>query len=358
MRMVREALRLREECGRSQREIQAATGLSKGSVTSYLLRAKSVGLTWALARELNESELEARLYGQRATPTATHAPVDFEWVHSSLRCGDSSLKTLWEAYRVAADTQGDLKPYHYSRFCDLYASWRATLGLAMSQTHRAGEKAFVEYADDKPSYIAPTSGEPVHLELFVMVMGASCYTYAEVAPSQSPEEFAASVERGLKYFTAVPAVVVPSLRNGQWPWPTYRDGEPNSTHLDLAEQYGIAIVPARARKRLKEPGVRIALRWIMRRLRRCRPSSIGELELAVAHAVEDLNTRRFARINGTRRSAFEAIDRPAMRPLVKQCARDSRVSDLAPASDRIQTAAVLRSTDAQHRDFALLADAS
>lgn len=82
MRKIREVLRLRLELGRSHREIQASTGLSKGSVSDYLIRAARAGVTWEVARELIDAEVEARLFtrvGAAEPPTRT--AIDFDWVH-------------------------------------------------------------------------------------------------------------------------------------------------------------------------------------------------------------------------------------------------------------------------------------
>lgn len=66
MRRIREVLRLKHELGCSQREISSATGLSKGSVAKYLKRAEAAGITWAVARDLDERELESRLFDKPA----------------------------------------------------------------------------------------------------------------------------------------------------------------------------------------------------------------------------------------------------------------------------------------------------
>jgi transposase len=49
------------------------------------------------------------------------------------------------------------------------------------------------------------TGELIDVELFVMVLGASNYTYAEVTLS----DFVGATIRGFEYFGAVPEVIVP-----------------------------------------------------------------------------------------------------------------------------------------------------
>jgi DNA-binding transcriptional regulator LsrR (DeoR family) len=65
MRRIKEVLRLKYERSRNHREISASTGLSKGSVSEYLRRARDKGITWAEARELSDSELEQRLFNPK-----------------------------------------------------------------------------------------------------------------------------------------------------------------------------------------------------------------------------------------------------------------------------------------------------
>ena len=64
-----------------------------------------------------------------------------------------------------------------------------------------------------------------------------------------------------------------------------------------------------------EAGVLLAERWIMARLRNRRFTNLAEANLAIADLVEWINARPFKKLDGSRRSLFEEIDRPALRPL-------------------------------------------
>ncbi|WP_394829300.1 hypothetical protein [Pendulispora albinea] len=211
MRKVREVLRLRFEVGCSQREIQASTGLSKGSVGDYLKRAAACGLTWPEARSMTDAEVEARLFRLvgRNEPLL-RAPIDFQWVHTELRKPGVTLQLLCAEYQHAVIERADgSRPYQYSQFCDLYNAWQKTLALSMRQVHRAGEKLFVDYSGKKPCIVDPESGEVTVVELFVAVLGASNYTYAEASRSQKKADFIASTMRALEYIGGVPEVIVP-----------------------------------------------------------------------------------------------------------------------------------------------------
>jgi transposase len=321
MRRIREVLRLRYECGLQQRLISASVGISKGSVSDYLARAAAAGMTWADACVLDEDEIEGRLFTQlgRNEPPV-RVPIDFEWVHRELRRAGVTLQLLWVEYRdasLAANRCG--RPYQYSQFCDLYADFRAKVEVSMRQVHRAGEKAFLDYSGKKPAVVDPATGEVLEVELFVMVLGASNYTYAEATRTQQTADFVGSTVRALEYFGGAPQILVPDQLRSAVTGPDRYDPEINATYAEMARHYSVAIVPARPRKprdKAKvEAGVLLAQRWILACLRNRRFFSLDELNDAIAELLERLNARPFQRLDGCRRSAFESIDRPALRAL-------------------------------------------
>jgi hypothetical protein len=79
----------------------------------------------------------------------------------------------------------------------------------MRRVHRAGEKAFVDHSGKKLRLTDAITGELIEVELFVMVLGASKYTYAEATLTQTLADFVGATIRGFEYFGAVPEVVVP-----------------------------------------------------------------------------------------------------------------------------------------------------
>lgn len=321
MRKIREVLRLKYEQGCSHRQIQAATGLSKGSVSEYIGRAAKTGIDWPTATSMSDADLEARLFKQVGRNEPAHrAPIDFAWVHRELRRTGVTLQQLCVEYQQAAvDAKDGRRPYQYSQFCDLYQSYRAKLDMPMRQTHRAGEKAFLDYSGKKPFIIDPHTGEVREVELFVCVMGASNYTYAEATATQNLEDFVGSTVRALEYFGSVPEMLVPDQLRSAVSGPDRYDPDINPSYFELARHYETAVIPARPGKPRDKPkvetGVLIAQRWILARLRNRRFFSLAELNEAIAVLLEELNTRPFQKLEGCRRSAFESIDRPAMRPL-------------------------------------------
>lgn len=324
MRKIREVLRLKFERGRTNRQIALSCRIGAGTVSEYLQRARASAVSWTDAQSLTDAELEARLFAQpQYRASLPRAPIDFEWVHQELRRTGVTLQLLWTEYVEAAKGQkGQEPPYQYTQFCERYHRWRARLDLVMRQTHRAGEKAFIDYSGKRPAIVDAKTGEVIDVELFVMVLGASNYTFAEATRSQQSADFIASIVRGLDFFGGVPEVLVPDQLRSAVSGPDRYDPDINATLLDLASHYETAIIPARPRKprdKAKvEVGVLIAQRWILARLRNRKFFCLAELNVAIAELLEDLNVRSFRKMPGSRREAFTSIDQPALKALPAQ----------------------------------------
>ena len=321
MRQIKEVLRLRHEAKLSQRRIALAVGLGKSSVCDYLERAERAGLDWAQIKALSEPELEQQLFRQlgRNEP-ASRAPIDLAWVQRELRHKGVTLQLLWAEYAEAASARGPaIRPYQYSQFCDAYARHKQTLRPVMRQEHRAGEKLFVDFSGARPCIVDPLTGEATMVELYVAVLGASNYTYAEATRTQQLGEFVGATTRALEYFDAVPEVIMPDQLRSAVSRPCLYEPEINATFAEMGAHYGCAIVPARPKKprdKAKvEVGVQIAQRWILACLRHRVFFSLDELNIAIAELLERLNKRPLSKSTQSRRELFETLDRPAMKPL-------------------------------------------
>lgn len=321
MRQIKEVFRLKHAAGCNHRQISAAVGISKSSVSEYLARAEKQGLPWEVVQEMTDAELEARLFSQPdRNPPAARAPIDMQWLHRELKRTGVTLQLLWLEYQEGVTDRHDgTRAYQYSQFCELYRDFVKRLHPSMRQVHRAGEKAFVDYSGKKPVIVDAATGEVTEVELFVMVLGASNYTYAEATLTQTLPDFTASHVRAFEYYGCVPALVVPDQLRSAVAHPDRYDPTINATYIEMARHYEMGIIPARPGKpkdKAKvEAGVLLAQRWIMARLRNRTFFSLQELNEAIAELLEDLNTRPFQKLEGCRRSAFESIDRPAMKPL-------------------------------------------
>jgi transposase len=182
-----------------------------------------------------------------------------EWphVHRELRRKGVTLALLWQEYKVEQP-----EGLQYSRFCERYRAWAKRLDLVMRQEHRAGEKLFVDYAGHTVGVVERESGEVCEAQVFVAVLGASSYTYAEATWTQGLADWCASHVRALRFLGGVPELAVPdNLRSAIARSHRY-EPDANPTYHDLATHYGFAVVPARVRKprdkaKVEAPSVRI-----------------------------------------------------------------------------------------------------
>jgi transposase len=320
MRKIRELLRLKQ-LGRSQRQIASSLCVAVGTVCSQLRRAREAGMTWERAAEMTDTELEAVLFrdGGR-NEGATRAAIDYSHLHEQLHQAGVTLQLLWSEYldRVAARGDGT-KPYQYSQFCELYGTWRSRLRPSMRIVHRAGEKAFIDYSGKKPRLWDRATGESREVELFVMVLGASSYTYAEATLTQRLPDFVSSTIRAFEYIDGVPEIIVPDQLRSAVQGPDRYEPDINATYLEMAQHYGVVVLPARPRrpkdKAKVEVGVQVVQRWILARLRHRRFFELDELNQAIWELLDELNARPFQKLEGCRQSAFETLDKPALRPL-------------------------------------------
>jgi len=220
MRKIRELLRLADDCGRSQRQIASSLSVAVGTISGHLQRARAAGLTWELVQGMTDSELDALLFRDGGRNQGVRrAPINYAHVHNELHKSTATLELLWTEYQEAMTARSEgLKPYQYSQFCELYAAWRVRLRPSMRRVHRAGEKAFLDYSGKKSKIFDRSTGEAHDVELFVMVLGASNYTYAEATYTQSLRDFVGSTIRGFEHYGGVPEVIVPEYvpRNIFW----------------------------------------------------------------------------------------------------------------------------------------------
>jgi hypothetical protein len=125
------------------------------------------------------------------------------------------------------------------------------------------------------------------------------------------------------FFGGTTQILAPNnLRNGVTKAHRYEPGI-NPSYRDLAEHYGVAVLPARSRKHKDkaevEVGVQVVERWILAVLRNRQFFSLGELNTAIALLLDRLNHKPFKKLPGSRRSALEALDQLALQGPVRLC---------------------------------------
>lgn len=315
MRKIREILRLSMCCGLGNREVARSCGVSHTVVNRHVARAKGAGLSYQLIEGMDDSELKRLLKGKKQLRSRSVRPLpDWGWVHQEMRKKSVTLQLLWEEYK-------DVHPegYQPTQFFEYYNRWKEKLDVTMRQEHKAGEKVFVDYAGQTVPVIDGSTGKVKQAQIFVAVLGASNYTYAEATWDQSLRSWLCSHINAFEHFKGVAELVIPdNLKSGVIKACRY-EPDLNPTYQELAAHYGAAVIPARVRKpRDKskvEAGVQVVERWILAALRNRTFFSLSELNEAIRELLEKLNNRPFKKLEGSRASWFESVEKPALMPL-------------------------------------------
>ena len=317
MRAIREILRQRWVQGQPHRAVGLSTGRSVGAVYETLRRAAEAGLDWERVQGLTDDALDAALYRRPAVAGARGArpQPDCVYLHTERRKPGVTLELLHLEY-LERHPDG----YRYTQFCDIYRRWLGRRRLTMRQVHRGGAKGFVDYAGKKPCLTDPATGERIPVELFVIALGASSYTYAEATATQQLPDWIASHTRAFAFYGGVPRAVVPDQLKSAVTIPCRYEPGIQRTYAELAAHYGTTILPARPAKprdkAIAEVAVQVAERWIVARLRHETFYALAALNERIAELLEALNAKPMRHYGGTsRRELFEHLERPYLGPL-------------------------------------------
>ena len=315
MRKIKDVLRL-HALGCSVRRIAQSIGVSRPSVSTYLSRAQDAGLRWPEVEAMDEADIERQLF--RPVPGSYDHPFaqpDWATVNRELKRSGVTLRLLWEEYRACHPDDG----YGYSAYCEHHRTWVKRLSPPMRQRHVAGEKMFVDYSGVRMEVTDPATGARRPVELFVAVLGASNYTYAEASWSQTLPDWIGAHIRAFEFFGGAAALVVSDNLKSAVVRACFHEPDVNRSYTDLARHYQTAILPARPYKpkdKAKvEVGVLLVQRWIVARLRNRVFFSLEELNAAIREELARLNARVSRHLGASRQQLFEQLDKPALIPL-------------------------------------------
>ncbi len=316
VRKTKEILRLKLTEGRTNREVAQSVKCSPSKVSNCMARFESSGLSWPLPPEMDDESLEAKLYYSGPLfPTSQREVPDLGYVHTELRRKHVTLYLLWEEYKQTHPEDG----YQYSRFCDLYRRYRKTLDVTMRQTHKAGDKGFVDWSGDGIDIVDRETGEVTEAPVFVGVLGASGYTFVTAKENRESRQWIRCHMEMYEYFGGVPAATVPDNEKTGVTHPCLYEPDLNLTYAEFASHYNTAVLPTRPYKpkdKAKvENGVLNAQRWILAALRNHTFFSLDQANEAIAEKLEDYNARKYKRLDVSRKELFDTLDRPVLRPL-------------------------------------------
>ena len=313
VRKIREVLRLSAK-GLTHRQIGRSLSISHNTAAGYLRRAAEADVDAAAAEALDDVALVAALFPP-VPPAGTCRPLpDWPEVAQELKKKGVTLQLLWHEYR-SAHPDG----YGYTQYVKHFRDWESSVDVVLRQEHKAGEKVFVDYAGQTVPIVDRESGEVRQAQIFVGALGASNHTYVEATETQSLPDWIGSHVRMYAWFGGVPEITVPDNLKAGVRSACFYEPDLNRTYLELARHYGTTVIPTRvAKPRDKakaETAVQIVERWVLAPLRNHTFFSIAELNAAIAPLREQLADRPFQKLEGSRRTLFEAVDRPALLPL-------------------------------------------
>jgi transposase len=230
MRKATEILRLRWEQQLRVRQVAQSLAISHSTVIDTIRRAEAAGLSWPLPAALDDEALKALLYRRQETgPRRARPEPDWAEVHRELRRKGVTLQLLWIEYKRTAPDG-----YQYTQFCVRYRQWAVALDVVLRQPYRAGEKMFVDFAGQTIPVIDPGTGEVREAHLFIAVLGASNFTYAEATWGEDLASWINAHVHAFEFFHGVPEVLVPDNTRTGVTHASYYEPDLNPTYHEFA----------------------------------------------------------------------------------------------------------------------------
>jgi transposase len=309
----REAMRLVFLENMSARMAGRLAGMSHNTVRKDFTSLVEANKTYDDIEAMSDYELESLLKEKKGRMVSMVMP-DWSAVHKAMQEKHMTLQLLWEEYAI--ENPGHY--YSYSQFTHYYRQHVKKLDVTMRQTHFAGECVFVDFAGTTVPYKDAKTGETHYAQIFIGVLGCSNYTFAYAVRSQRVPDWLDAHNKMYQFYGGAPQMVVPDnlkaavIQAG-------RDSILNPSYLELSKHYQVVVVPARPiqpqDKSKGELGVKYFSRWGITKLLRRQFFSIAEINEAIAELLIVINKRPFKNLPGCRRSRFEELDKPLLRPL-------------------------------------------
>nr|WP_320056479.1 IS21 family transposase [Desulfuromonas thiophila] len=300
MRKIRDVLRL-NAAGMGTRQIGRCLCISRDSAKNYIVRANAAKLGWPLPDDMDDKSLEDRLFPKQpdGVQRKRKPEPDFSYIHEQLKRKDATLEALHQEF-----LQNHPDGVSYPLMCARYRDYKKTLRRYLRKTYTAGEIVFVDYSGQTVPIYDPKTKEVHKAQIFVGVLAASNYTFAEATWSQRIPDWIQSHNNMFTFFGGVPSQVTPDNLKSAVTRPSRGEAQIQETYLDMARHYGTVIIPARVRKpkdkAKAEFGVLLVQRWILFRLRNQQFTSLGELNQAIKTLLVDLNNRPFQKLERRR----------------------------------------------------------
>ncbi len=313
MRKIREVLRLKYENKISRNKIAVICKTSRSTVQDYIRRFEISGMSWPLSYEITDHILEHKLFPVKPALSNSRLHLDYTYLIQELKKPNVTMEVLWSEYK-----QAHPEGYQYSYFCELLTAYRKRLNYSMRQSHKGGEKGFLDFGKGL-NLLNPQTGELISTQLFVFTWGASNYTFAKAVLSEDLPSWIKVNTEALEYFGCCPKVEVPDNLKSAVNKACRYEPVLNPTYAEFSAHYGMVIMPARPYKpkdkSKAENGVKLCKRWILARLRNRIFTNLHEMNLAIMELLDQFNNRIMKKIGKSRKELYEILDRPQALPL-------------------------------------------
>jgi transposase len=320
MANYKEIIRLHES-GSSQRDIAAIEHCSLRAVSETLKVAKSRQVGYAQLTDMDDVTIRQLLFDPPERINLYYQP-DFAKIAEELKISGVNLSLLWDEY-VRKCQAADLKAYQYSQFANLYSQWRREHGKNIAATkrvkHVAGRLLEVDWAGDRSAYIDIGSGEIIEPYVFVACLPYSQRIYSEAFDDMKQESWNTAHIHTFAYNKGVSELITPDNCKTGVNKPDYYDPVINKDYSELANHYGVSILPARPRspkdKSSTENSVKFVETWVIAYLREQKFFSLAELNAAIFKRVDAINTQNFKGLDYSRNDVFMTEELPCLSPL-------------------------------------------
>lgn len=315
MNQIKEIIHLHEQGNLKERGIARALHKSRNSIRKYLSRAKELGFTFEMIKDMNNDQIEQLLYPtEKILGKYEILRKYFPSFVKRLKERGMTLQILWDEYK-----EEHPDGLMYSQFCYHYHNWRKSLDINMHQDHKAGDKMFVDFTGDHLKIIDPITGAEKEVEVFVAILGASQLTYVEAVESQKKHDWIKCNQNALFYFGGVVSAIVPdNLKSGVSRACKY-DPDINPEYLDFAAYFKTAILAARPYKSrdkaLVENMVGIVYTRIFVPIRKQVFYSLEDMNEAIRIELKKHNNMKFQKLAYSRRELFDEIEKQVLTPL-------------------------------------------
>ena len=209
--------------------------------------------------------------------------------------------------------------YLYSAFKRAVRRQRYQVRAIGHVEHLAGDQMYIDYAGDKLEIVDSETGEVRSVEVFVAILPCSHYTYCEAVWSQKKEDLIPACENALHFFGGVPMAIVPDNLKAAVTRSDRNEPLINEDFAGMAEFYGMAVFPARARhpkdKALVENAVKLMYRSVYVDIEGMMFHDLASLNEAILKSLDAFNGRRMSGRKQSRREQFDEVEKGYLQPL-------------------------------------------